>query len=283
MCCERLGAGAHGANTAQRLGDTLTTHEVVDPPFTPSLRLRMAGAAVHLYTAAGTVFGFLIVVAAFEGEVKRALWLALAALVVDGTDGMLARYLRVSETIPSFDGARLDDIVDYLTYAFAPMVLLWTTGRLPEGALGTVLAVLPLLASSYQFCRTDAKTADHFFLGFPSYWNVIAFYVYVLDLGELTTAVILVACTVLVFVPIRYVYPSRTKLYRSLNIALTVLWLATYAGLLTQLSDPHPVVVGLSLVYLVYYAGMSLYLTLVLPRLPAKRLSRDVIAADLDD
>ena len=37
-----------------------------------------------------------------------------------------------------------------------------------------------VLASSYQFCRVDAKTDDHFFLGFPSYWNIVAFYVYVL-------------------------------------------------------------------------------------------------------
>ncbi len=268
---------------APRLGDTLTTHEVVDTPYVPSTRMRLAGAALHAYTATGAVFAFLLVVAAFEGEIKRALWLALAALVIDGTDGFLARYLRVSETIPSFDGARLDDIVDYLTYAFAPMVLLWTTGRLPAGGIGITLAVLPLLASSYQFCRTDAKTADHFFLGFPSYWNVVAFYVYVLDLGEVVTAVILVVCAVLVFVPIRYVYPSRTKVYRGLNIALTALWLVTYAVLLTELSDPHQGVVALSFLYLVYYAGMSLYLTLVLPRLPAKRLSQDAIAADLDD
>ena len=32
----------------------------------------------------------------------------------------------------------------------------------------------------YGFCRTDAKTADHFFTGFPSYWNIVAFYLYVL-------------------------------------------------------------------------------------------------------
>ena len=86
------------------------------------------------------------------------------------------------------------------------IVLLWTGDYLPNGAWGAVLAALPLLASSYQFCRVDAKTDDHFFLGFPSYWNVVAFYVFILDLGTSTTAVILVACTVLVFVPIRYVY-----------------------------------------------------------------------------
>ena len=221
--------------------------------------------------------------AAFRGDVQEALWLGLAALVVDGTDGMVARRLRVSETIPSFDGARLDDIVDYLTYAFAPMVLLWTTGRLPDGWAGEVLAILPLLASSYQFCRTDAKTADHFFLGFPSYWNVVAFYVFVLDLGTTVTGLILLVCAVLVFVPIRYVYPSRTKVLRPVNIALTSVWLATYAILLVQLPDPQPVVVALSLGYLGYYAALSIYLTLVLPRMPAKRLSREAIAAELAD
>ena len=157
------------------------------PPTTFSPLFRLAGAAVHLYTASGSVLGLLIVLAAFEGEVETALWLGLATLFVDGTDGMLARRFRVKETIPWFDGARLDDIVDYLTYVFAPVVLLWTTGHLPEGALGWILAALPLLASSYQFCRVDAKTSDHFFLGFPSYWNIVAFYVIVLDVSDLVT------------------------------------------------------------------------------------------------
>ncbi len=272
------------ADTDSAKGPTLTTSgATLEKPKTISTGLRLAGMALHFYTATGTVFGFLVVVAAFQGEFERALWLGLVALIIDGTDGMMARWLRVSETIPHFDGARLDDIVDYLTYAFAPMVLLWTTGRLPEGAAGEVLACIPLLASSYQFCRTDAKTADHFFLGFPSYWNVVAFYVYVLDIDSTWTAVILMVCTILVFVPIRYVYPSRTKVFRGLNIGFTALWLATYAILLVQQPDPQAVVIALSFAYLVYYAGLSLYLTLVLPRLPAKRLSKDAIAAELDD
>ena len=175
---------------------------------------------------------------------------------------MLARRFRVKETIPWFDGARLDDIVDYLTYVFAPIVLLWTTDRLPgrRRSAGCV-AALPLLASCYQFCRVDAKTADHFFLGFPSYWNVVAFYAIVLDVGRPACAIALVVLTVLVFVPVRYVYPSRTTLLRSLNLALAGMWLVTYAVLLAQYPDPNPVVVALSLGYLVYYVGLSLYLT----------------------
>ncbi|MDP9429942.1 MAG: CDP-alcohol phosphatidyltransferase family protein [Actinomycetota bacterium] len=228
---------------------------------TPSRGLRLAGAAVHLYTASGTVLGLLIVLAAFEGHAVAALWLSLVALVVDGTDGMLARRLRVKETIPWFDGARLDDIVDYLTYAFAPVVLLWTTGSLPGGAVGWGVAALPLLASAYQFCRVDAKTDDHAFLGFPSYWNVVAFYAVVLDLGPGVVAAVLVVCSALVFVPVRYLYPSRTTALRALSLVLTAAWLVSYAVLLLQVPDPHPVVVVLSLGYLAYYVGVSLWLT----------------------
>jgi phosphatidylcholine synthase len=232
-----------------------------DAPSFP-LRLRLAGALVHLYTASGTVVALLIVLAAIEGEAVAALWLGLVALFIDGTDGMLARRMRVKETIPWFDGARLDDIVDYLTYVFAPVVLLWTTGHLPSGPVGWAVAALPLLASSYQFCRVDAKTADHFFLGFPSYWNVVAFYAIVLDLTPATLAAIVVVCAVLVFVPVRYLYPSRMTSLQGLTLALTAVWGVTYVVLLLQLPEPNALVVAVSLGYLVYYAGLSGYLTL---------------------
>jgi phosphatidylcholine synthase len=225
------------------------------------LSLRLAGAAVHLYTASGSVLALLIVIAALEGNTVTALWLGLVTLFIDGTDGMLARRFRVKETIPWFDGARLDDIIDYLTYVFAPIVLLWTIDRLPDGLLGWALAALPLLASSYQFCRTDAKTSDHFFLGFPSYWNIVAFYVIVLEFGPTLVGITLVVFSILVFVPVRYVYPSRTRFLQGVTLALTAVWLVTYAVLLVQLPDPHPLVVAASLTYVVYYWGLSLYLT----------------------
>jgi len=218
--------------------------------------------AVHLYTASGTVLAFLMVIAAFDGDAIRALWISLAALVIDGTDGMLARRLRVKETIPSFDGARLDDIVDYITYVFAPVVLLWTGGYLPEGVVGGTLAALPLLASSYQFCRVDAKTDDHFFLGFPSYWNVVAFYVIVASLSPTTTGIILAVCSALVFVPIKYIYPSRTRVFRRANLLMNAAWLVAYAVILTQMPDANDVIVWLSLLYIAYYLGGSVYLTL---------------------
>ena len=243
------------------------------------LSRRLAGMAVHLYTASGSVLALLIVLAAFDGDAITALWIGLAALVVDGTDGMLARTARVKETIPWFDGARLDDIVDYLTYVFAPVVLLWTTGALPDGAPGWVLAALPLLASSYQFCRVDAKTDDHTFLGFPSYWNVVAFYVIVLDLDRVTVATILVVCSLLVFVPVRYLYPSRTQAFRSLSLVLTAVWIGTYAMLLVEYPSVNPLVVAASLGYLVYYLAVSGYLTVAARH---RRRSQDRAGTPLD-
>jgi phosphatidylcholine synthase len=239
-------------------------------PWAPSRRFRLAGVGVHVYTASGTVLAFLVVVAALDGNATRALWLGLAALVIDGSDGMLARRLRVKETIPQFDGARLDDIVDYITYVFAPVVLLWTGGFLPRGLGGQVLAALPLLASSYQFCRVDAKTDDHYFLGFPSYWNVIAFYAVVMDLSPTTLGTLLVVCSLLVFVPVKYIYPSRTLVLRRTNLLLAAVWLISYAVLLVQMPHPSALVLAVSLGYVAYYVLASVYLTLR-PRTPADR------------
>jgi phosphatidylcholine synthase len=222
---------------------------------------KLAGVALHAYTASGVLFAFLTVVSAVQGSPKKALSFAFIAYCIDGTDGIIARRLRVSETIPTFDGALLDNIVDYLTYAFVPMILLWVTHRLPGGLLGEFVSVLPLLASAYQFCRADAKTSDHFFSGFPSYWNVIAFYVYVLDLSDRTTAIVLLVCCFLSFVPVRYMYPSRTPHFRRLNIFFMVSWMVIYAILLEQMPDASPFIIALSFVYPVYYMAISIYLT----------------------
>ena len=239
-----------------------------------SLWLRLRAFAVHLYTASGAVLALLIVVAAINGDVVRALWLGLAALIIDSTDGLLARRFKVSEFLPKFDGARLDDIVDYMTYVLAPVLLLWSSGFLPEGSTGVMMAALPLLASSYQFCQVDAKTEDHFFRGFPSYWNIVAFYAIVFSLSPEAVGTILVVCSLLVFVPIRYVYPSRTVAFRKLTMTLTALWFVCYSAILFQMPDPDPGFLLFSLLYLVYYLSLSLHLSGKM--LKARRLAEEV-------
>src|SRR5271157_114988 len=118
---------------------------------------------VHLYTALGAVFGVLAIRYAAVGD-YRASFIAMAVTIaIDSSDGTLARYFNVKTRVPGFDGALLDNIVDYLTYVVAPVFLMICAG-LVEGSLGFAVAGFVLIASAYQFCQADAKTSDHFFL-----------------------------------------------------------------------------------------------------------------------
>ncbi len=75
-----------------------------------------------------------------------------------------------------------------------------------------------------------------------------------------TVTVILLVCAALVFVPVGYVYPSRTATLRTLNLVLSAVWAVSYAVLVVQLPDPSPFWVVLSLLYLAYYLGISVVL-----------------------
>ena len=226
-----------------------------------SLQSKATAWSVHLYTAIGSVLAVLMVHLSYQGEVEAVLWLFLAAIFVDGTDGFLARRFRVKEVLPEFDGALLDNIIDFMTYALAPMVLLYANGYLPDGVWGGFWAAVPVLASCYQFCRTDAKTDDHFFMGFPSYWNAVAFYAILGDFSPAVTVIALAVCTVLVFIPIKYVYTTRTETLFYVNMTLAVLWMIAYAVVVAQFSDPPLWLLYTSLVYPIYYVILSLLLT----------------------
>ena len=201
----------------------------------------------------------LAAVAVFEGNYRSAfLWLFLQ-VGVDATDGLLARALRVKERLPWFDGAKLDDIVDYLSYVFVPVLIVWRAELVPAGwALPLCAAIL--LSSAYGFNRADAKTSDHFFTGFPSYWNVVAFYLFVGGLPPIANAAILLALAVLVFVPIRYLYPSRGGGLPLLTNALGLLWGVALLAAIWRLPDVSPPLVLASLIFPAYYLGLSLWL-----------------------
>src|SRR5215813_11561538 len=94
---------------------------------------------------------------------------------------------------------------------------------LPAGWALPVVALM-VIASGYGFSQTAAKTADYFFTGFPSYWNIVAFYLYALGWPLAVNAVVVVLFSIGVFVPIRYIYPSRTVTLRPLTVALGIAW-----------------------------------------------------------
>jgi phosphatidylcholine synthase len=215
---------------------------------------------VHAYTASGAVLAFLATLAVIDHDYRKAFfWLGLQ-VIVDATDGLLARAARVSQRIPWFNGAKLDDIVDFLSYVFVPALFVWRALIVPpDWALPIASAML--VSSAYGFNRDDAKTADHFFTGFPSYWNIVVLYLLVAGWSLVTNAWILIALTVLVFVPLRYVYPSRTPVWRLPTIVLGVVWGVLLLVMIWQYPAVSRTVFMASWVFPVYYVVLSLVLS----------------------
>lgn len=226
---------------------------------TATPRERSLAWSVHLYTALGAPIALATILATMAGDVRAAfLWMAVT-IVIDASDGTLARAARVKEVVPEYDGARLDDIVDYLNYVFVPIFFLVNRGMLPAG-WELWIAAAPLLASAYGFCNAGAKTADFFFTGFPSYWNVFVFYAYGLEASPTMTTLWLLGLSVLVFVPIGYLYPSRQPFLRPLTISLAVVWGLMLLPVVLALPERRLALLHASLFFIAYYFALSLYL-----------------------
>lgn len=213
----------------------------------------------HLYTAFGAVCAFLAARAVIDFDYRTAFFWLGVQIVVDATDGMLARALRVSERLPWFNGAKLDDIIDYLTYVFVPALFVWRAILVPD-SWTLVVASAMLLSSAYGFNRDDAKTADHYFRGFPSYWNIVVFYMLLLRTPAAVNGVILLGLAVMVFVPIRYVYPSRMPVLRGPTVTLGVIWGGLMGVMLWQYPVVSRPVLIASLAFPVYYFVLSFVL-----------------------
>jgi phosphatidylcholine synthase len=220
---------------------------------------------VHLYTATGLILAAWMAVLIVRGgdeSFRLALGLMILATLIDSTDGWLARRASVKEFAPGFDGRRLDDLIDFQTYTSLPLLLVWRSGLVTGTNEWWLL--LPLLASAYGFSQVNAKTDDGFFLGFPSYWNVVAFYLYLLHPPEWFSLILIITLSLLTFVPWRYLYPSQRAPYSLLTNMLAAIWVVLILLALTRVAgdDNSRLLLLISLAFPIYYLLMSWALTL---------------------
>lgn len=229
---------------------------------------RCLGWLIHAFTASGACIGLLSLYAIYQHNLVLALWLMGIAIVIDAVDGMFARMIKIKEAVPEIDGALLDNIVDFFTYTLVPCFFLLVTNILPE-YWRVVCVMVITFASAYQFTQVDAKTTDHFFKGFPSYWNIAVFYLFFWQMTPVTNMLVLLLLAVLSFVPIKYVYPSRldyltdNKVLRLSMVMITILWGAATTGLLWLYPQSNHFLLAVSLGYCLLYMGLSLYRTWV--------------------
>lgn len=220
----------------------------------------MAAGAVHLLTASGAVWGLLALDALAHLRLRAALLWMVLAVAVDSVDGAVARLVRVSERMPEIDGTLLDNLVDYLNYAIVPAALLLAAGLLPAGVAAAGAAVV-VVAAALQMSHVAAKTPDHLFRGFPSYWNLVAAYLLFLHLDRWINLAIVVALAGLSFAPVYFPYPSRTRRWRRTTLALGVAWGACLIVLVLSYPRSDPRLAWGSLLYGVYHVALGLRLT----------------------
>ncbi len=216
--------------------------------------------SAHAFTASGAVLGLLALLAIEDRAFPSAFfWLALA-LVVDAVDGTFARWVEVEKVLPGVDGFVIDFVVDYFTYVILPVVILLRAELVPE-RFGLAAAALILVSSCYTFSNTRLKTPDHFFNGFPAFWNGVIFYLYVANFGPWVNLSIVLFLVVTTPIPIKYIHPVRVRELRPLNLAAATVWLASGGGMLLQQPRPSPWLVALSLASMGYLWGLGLLRT----------------------
>lgn len=227
----------------------------------------LAAWGVHAFTASAAAFGLLTLAMTYQHNYVMAFWFMAMAVFVDAVDGTLARQVGVKQILPNIDGALLDNIVDYLNYVITPCFFLFVkSDMLPDVARLPVILFITI-TSAYQFCQADAKTPDHFFKGFPCYWNIALFYLFILHTSPMFNVGFLCFLGGMIFVPIKYVYPSRLDYLtnsRSLKIfmhlASSVYGLSS-AYLLASYPDIAAYALYTSLAYVALYLFLSVYRT----------------------
>lgn len=221
-----------------------------------------AGWMVHLYTACGVLVNFYSLLHAFIFKADFHLFAMMnwLSIFIDATDGTLARAIDIKSAVPGYDGALLDNIIDYMTFSVLPSLAIVRFQLVPDTMLQYALSSAILISSAYAFCQTSAKTPEAF-VGFPSYWNIVVFYIYYLEWSTKVTVSVILSCAVLSFIPIHFIYPTKTKAYMQYTLIGAYIWgvLLLFCSIFPRHSLVKPAL-HFSLIYVFYYTAMSLYL-----------------------
>lgn len=217
--------------------------------------MKVSAYGVHLFTALGAALGLWAILLTFDGFYKEAIWVLGAAVFVDAIDGSLARFVDIKNTAPKIDGALLDNIIDFVTWTIAPLVWIYATIQVPIWVL-----LICALSSAFGFSNIQAKTADNYFLGFPSYWNIVVFYIFLLNLPINFASAILLIFAITTFLPIKFIYPTRTSFLRPLTLILGTIFALQLMALMILFEESPLYLIYSSFIFPIYYFSMSFYL-----------------------
>lgn len=108
-------------------------------------------------TAANIAVGFAAILLAADGRYDRAVYLLVAAILLDMLDGRLARWLGAT----SLFGKQLDSFCDVLSFGAAPAFLIYQALLRPLGAWAMAVSLIYLLAGVYRLARFNLVSDEH--------------------------------------------------------------------------------------------------------------------------
>ena len=116
-------------------------------------------------TALNLVLGVCAIISTFNGEFYRAALFVVAAMVSDGLDGRVARYLKVSSEF----GKELDSLCDLVSFGVAPAILAYAFLLKDFGIIGYIVAAFFATCGALRLARFNVNTGTvkGYFMGLP--------------------------------------------------------------------------------------------------------------------
>ncbi len=179
---------------------------------------------IHLWTLAGLACAMLAAQRLLTGNPDAAVRWLLLVLLVDHTDGAMARKFKVRERIPEISGETLDLVTDVIGLTFVPMLVLWQAGAFLPGA-GPALTVAAAVTCSLKYSMKTQVLKNGVSHGAPpAFFSVLLFWF--LDLPPVWATVYTVALIVLCWLPIRYPITSLVTTHWKLGFESLINYLS---------------------------------------------------------
>jgi CDP-diacylglycerol--serine O-phosphatidyltransferase len=144
----------------------------------------------NLITLLALCLGLTAIRLGIEGRLDMAVLAILAAAVLDGIDGRVARLLKGTSRF----GAELDSLADFVNFGVAPAILLYAFALHHLRSFGWIVAMVLAIAAALRLARFNVSQDDpdrpdwqkNYFVGVPAPAGAIAsllpFYLYFVGL-----------------------------------------------------------------------------------------------------
>lgn len=115
-------------------------------------------------TLLNAMFGCFSIISAFEGYYYLSAYFLIFAILADQIDGRFARVMRQTSAI----GRELDSLADAVSFAVAPMVILYDLYLKSIGAAGIALSAGLVLCAIYRLAKFNLTEMNEYFIGVPT-------------------------------------------------------------------------------------------------------------------